>query len=164
MDFQIQGLFHSEETFVIVKTLNFLSHINRHTRSYFLKYTSFGSFFPKTGIPKPGTPLHTSPMDLKKTVPQKKRKIGSSSRTPSPLPKDPKKFITDQAERLFHESLYNGTFVPEHGFPTSNVYFTFMIENKGWTKLCEHSPPGIAHVVREFHSNLCFWEGSTVYV
>ena len=103
-------------------------------------------------------------MASKMTVPHKKRKIGSSFHTTPPLPEDPKKFITHEAEWLYHESPYNRTFVPERGFPTSNVYFPFMIENKGWIKLSENPPPGIALVVREFHSNLRFREGSTVYV
>ena len=30
--------------------------------------------------------------------------------------------------------------------------------------MCEHPPPGIAPIIRGFHSNLPFWEGSTVYV
>ena len=105
-----------------------------------------------------------SPMAPKKIVPQKMRKIGSSSRTPPLLLEYLENFITHEVEQLYHEYLYNRTFVSELGFPTSNVYFTFMIENKGWTKLCEHPPPRIAPVVREFHSNLRFWEGSTVYV
>ena len=128
-----------------------------------MKYTSFGSLSPKTSAPKLGTHLHTSPMALKKTVPQKKRKIRSISRTPPSVPEDPEKFITHEAERLFHESLYNRTFVPKRGVLTSNVYFMIMIEYRGWTKLCEHFPLGIAHVVKEFHSNLLFWEGSTMY-
>ena len=102
-------------------------------------------------------------MAPKKIVPQKRR-TESSSRTPPPLPEDLEKFITYEAEWLYHESLYNSTFVQKCGFPTSNVYFTFMIENKGWTKLCEHPPPGIALVVREFHSNLRFREDLRVYV
>ena len=53
---------------------------------------------------------------------------------------------------MYHESLYNYTFVLERGVPTSNLYFTFKIKNRGWIKLCELLPPRIALVVRELHS------------
>ena len=49
-------------------------------------------------------------------------------------------------------------------FLDSNVYFKFLIQEKGWIKLCEHPLPGIAPVVREFHSNQQYWMDSIVYV
>ena len=102
-------------------------------------------------------------MAPKKTVPVKRKRMGSSLWAP-PLLDNPEKFITRDAERLYHDSLFNRTFVPERGISNSNVYFNFIIQEKGWTKLCEHPSPGIAPVVREFHSNLRDRIGSTVYV
>ena len=39
-----------------------------------------------------------------------------------------------------------------------------MIQERGWTKFCEHPLLGIAPVVREFHSNLRYQIDTTVYV
>ena len=51
----------------------------------------------------------------------------------------------------------------ECGFATSNAYFTYLIQRKGWEKICEHPPQGIAPIVCEFHSNRPHKDGSTVY-
>ena len=59
--------------------------------------------------------------------------------------------------------MYNHTFVLECGFATSNAYFTYLIQRKGWEKICKHPPQGIAPIVCEFHSNLPYKDGSTVY-
>ena len=68
------------------------------------------------------------------------------------------------AETLYRESLYNRSFVLEHGIPNSNLCFDFMIQDKGWTKFCEHPSPRISPVVGEFHSNLMGRIGTIVYV
>ena len=68
-----------------------------------------------------------------------------------------------RGKNLYHESLYNITFVVEHGIPYSNVYFNFMIQEKGWTIFCAHPQPRISLIVREFRSNLQFLVGSIVY-
>ena len=103
-------------------------------------------------------------MALKKIISEKRKRIGSSSRAP-PLPLDnSEKFITREAKKLYHESLFNRTFVAERSIPDSNIYFTFMIRDRGWPTFCAHPQPRIAPVVKEFHSNLQFRVGSTVYV
>ena len=117
---------------------------------------------PKTGSSKPDSPVLSFSMAPKKTVPEKRTRKGSSSVVPPPPHENPKKIITLEAEKLYHESLYNRTLVAEHGFPDSNVYFKFLIQEKGWTKFCEHPPPRIAPVVWE--SNLRYWMDSAVYV
>ena len=103
-------------------------------------------------------------MAPKKLVPMKRKRSGLSSRAPPPLLNNPEKFISRDAERFYHESLFNRTFIPEQGFPNSNAYFNFTIQERGWTKFCEHLLPRIALVVCEFHSNLRFRVDSTVYV
>ena len=105
-----------------------------------------------------------SPMAPKKSVPVKRKRLRSTSRAPPPPPNNPEKFISGDVEWLYHDSLSNRTFVLERGFPNCNAYFNFTIPEKGWTRLCEHPPPGIAPVVREFHSNLRFRVDSIVYV
>ena len=103
-------------------------------------------------------------MAPKKSVLVKRKRTRSSLRAPSPTPDNLEKFITRDAESLYHNSLYNKTFVLERGFPNSNAYFSFVIQEKGWTKLCEHPLVGIALIVCEFYSNPRFRVGSTVYV
>ena len=95
---------------------------------------------------------------------RKRKRTGSSSRVPPPLPDYPEKFITRDAETLYHESLYKKTFVQKRGNPNSNVYFNFVIHEKWWTKFCEHPVLGIAPIIREFHSNLWGQISSMVYV
>ena len=68
-----------------------------------------------------------SSLALKKIFPEKRKMIGSSSRAPPPLPNNPEKFITWEAKKLYHESLYSRKFFVERGITNSNVYFNFMI-------------------------------------
>ena len=81
-----------------------------------------------------------------------------------PPPNDLRQFISWEAERLYHESLCNRSFVPERGFLTSNAFFNFTIQTRGWQTLCAPVTPEVAPVVREFHSNLRFRVGTTVFV
>ena len=81
-----------------------------------------------------------------------------------PPQEDPRRFISREAERLYHELLCIRSFVLERGFPTSNTFFNFTIQTKGWQTLCALSTPGVALVVREFHSNLRFRVGTTVFI
>ena len=103
-------------------------------------------------------------MTSKETILEKKGREPDRVHACLPLPENPEKFITRDAKKLYHESLYSKTFIAECGFSNFNVYFNFMIWDKGWTKLCSHPPPRIALIVREFHSNLRYRVGSTVYV
>ena len=80
----------------------------------------------------PSHPLSFS-MASKKKVLEKRKRTGSSSWVTPPLPDNLNKFITRDAETLYHESLYNRTFVPDHGIQNYNVYFPFMIQVKGYT-------------------------------
>ena len=81
-----------------------------------------------------------------------------------PPPEDPHRFISREAERIYHESLFNRSFILECGFPTSNAFFNFTIQNRNWQTLCVPPVPRVAPVVREFHSNLPFKVGTTVFV
>ena len=92
------------------------------------------------------------------------RQSGSTSRAAPPPPKDPHRFISREVERIYHESLFNRLFVLERGLPTSNAFFNFIIQNRGWQTLCAPPVPRVALVVREFHSNLPFKVGTTVFV
>ena len=103
-------------------------------------------------------------MAPKKSVPSKWHRSGSTSWADPPPPNDPRQFISREAERLYHESLYNCSFIPKRGFPTSNAFFNFSIQNRGWQTLYAPSTPGMASIVREFHSNLRFRVSTTVFV
>ena len=103
-------------------------------------------------------------MAPKKTVLAKQHRSSSTSwATPPPL-EDQCRFISQEAERLYHEPLCNRSFVLERGFPTSNAFFNFTIQTRGWKTLCAPLTLGGALVVREFHSNLRFRVGTTVFV
>ena len=119
---------------------------------------------PNTSYSKTYSLHPSSSMALKKTVMEKRKRIGSSSLVPLPHPKNHDKFITLEAEKLYHESLHNRNFVVECNFSDSNVHFSFMIQEKGWTKFCEHPPPGIALMVKEFHFILRYQIDTIVYV
>ena len=53
---------------------------------------------------------------------------------------------------------------PGTRFPTSNAFFNFTIQNRGWQTLYAPLVPGVAPVVQEFHSNLPFKVGTTVFI
>ena len=75
-----------------------------------------------------------------------------------------KEVITWEAEKLYHESLFNKTFIAEHDILDSNVHFTFMFWDQGWTTFYTQPQPRISPAVRELQSNLKFRLGTTVYV
>ena len=94
---------------------------------FFFHFSWFlGFLFPlkELGSPNSGFLHLYSSMALKKTVPEKRKRVGSSSRAPPPPPDNPEKFFTREAEKLYHESLFNRTFIEEHDIPDSNIYFT----------------------------------------
>ena len=134
-------------------------------RTSFLFISVFPGFsFPRTR-PFQVRFLHpSSSMAPKKTVPEKRKMKGSSSCAPPPPLDNPEKFITREAKKLYHESLYNRTVVAKRGIPNLNVYFGFMIQERGWTIFCAHPQLRIGPVVREFHSNLRFRVGTTICV
>ena len=103
-------------------------------------------------------------MAPKKTVLAKQLRSGSTSKAAPPSPDDLRRFISWEAERLYHESLCNRSFVSTRGFPTSNAFFNFTIQTKGWQTQCVSPTPGVALVVREFNSNQFFRVGTTVFV
>ena len=92
-------------------------------------------------------------MAPKKTMPAKRHCSGSTSRAAPPPLDNPCLFISREAEWLYHESLCIRSLVPERGFPTSNAFFNFAIQTRGWKTLCAPPTTGVAPVVREFHSN-----------
>ena len=99
-----------------------------------------------------------------KTVPAKRIRSDSTSWEAPPPLDDQRRFISREAKWLYHELLCIRSFVLERGFPTSNAFFNFAIQTKAWQTLCAPPTPGVALVVREFHSNLLFWVGTTVFV
>ena len=119
---------------------------------------------------KTGTGVNSEKEKVKES---QSRSVTSSLDTPSgaglgasqpPPPEDPHRFISWEAERIYHESLFKRSFVLEQGFPTSNVFFNFIIQNRGWQILCAPPVPKVAPVVREFHFNLPFKVDTTVFV
>ena len=103
-------------------------------------------------------------MAPKKTIPAKRHRFGSTSQAAPPPPDDPRPFISREAERLYHESLCIRSFVSERGFLTSNAFFNFTIQTRGWQTLCAPLTPGVALIIREFNSNLPFRVGTIVFV
>ena len=95
-------------------------------------------------------------MAPKKTVPTKRHHSRSTSQVASPPLADPCCFISLEVERLYHELLCICSFIPEQGFLTSNAFFTYTIQTRGWQTLCAPPTPGVAPIVREFYSNLLF--------
>ena len=88
-------------------------------------------------------------MAPKKIVPTKRHHSDSTSRAAPPPQDDPRRFISQEAERLYHELLCNRSFVPERCFPTSNAFFNFTIQTRGWQTLCAPPTPGVALVIRD---------------
>ena len=107
--------------------------------------------------------LRSTTMAPRKLMLAKRQCSSSTSQAAPPPLEDPHRFISQEAERIYHESLFNRSFIPERGFPTSNVFFNFTIQNRGWQALCAPPVPRVASVVREFHSNLPFKVDTTVF-
>ena len=103
-------------------------------------------------------------MAPQKSIPIKRQRSGSTSWAEPPSPEDPHRFISREAELIYHQSLFNCSLVPERGFPTSNAFFNFIIQNRGWKTLYAPPVPGVAPVVREFHSNMPFKVDTTIFV
>ena len=108
-------------------------------------------------------PQSTS-MAPRKSTPAKRQRPGSTLRAASPPPEDPHWFISRETEQIYHESLFNRSFVPERGFPIFNAFLNFNIQNRRWQTLCTPLVPEVALVVWEFHSNLLFKVNTTVFV
>ena len=102
-------------------------------------------------------------MAPKKTIPTKRHRSGSTSQAAPPPPDDPRCFISREVEQLYHESLCICYFVPERGFPTSNAFFNFTIQTRGWQTTCSPTPR-VAPVIRKLYSNLPFRVCTTVFV
>ena len=103
-------------------------------------------------------------MAPKKVVPAKRHRSGSTSRAAPPPLNNPRHFISREAERLYHELLCIRSCGPEQGFLTSNVFFNFTIQTRGWQTLCAPPTLRVAPVVCELYSNLPFWVGTIVFV
>ena len=103
--------------------------------------------------------MSTTMAPQKSILAKRQRSVSTSCVAPTPL-EDPHRFISREAERIYHESLFNRSFVPERGFPTSNAFFNFIIQNSDWQTLCAPPVPGVAPVVWEFHSNFPFKVGT----
>ena len=92
----------------------------------------------------------------------KKRKTNSSCPSLSWAPKDPRKFLTWDVERRYHESLQNRSFVPKR------VSIILMLISASLSRrragLCFVSTHLVAPIVREFHANLPHKDGSSVCV
>ena len=103
-------------------------------------------------------------MAPRKSILAKRQRFGSTSRAAPPPLEYPHRFISQEAKWIYHESLFNRSFVLERGFPTSNAFFNFTIQNRSWQTLCAPPVTGVALIMREFHSNLPFKVGITVFV
>ena len=103
-------------------------------------------------------------MAPKKIVLAKRHRTGSTSQAAPPPSDDPRRFIYREAEWLYHESLCIRSFISERGFLTSNAFFNFTIQTRGWQNLCPPSTLGVAPVIRELYSNLPFRVGTIVFV
>ena len=138
---------------------NILSPKNTHTTFHFSLHMTFGCPFIFLSrfllFLYICTPKSTS-MALRKSTLAKRQRSGSTSQSAPPPPKDPHRFISWEVKRIYHESLFNRSFIPERGFPTSNAFFKFTIQNHSWQTLYAPPVPEVAPVVREFHSNLPF--------
>ena len=103
-------------------------------------------------------------MAPKKTIPTKRYHFGSTSYAEPPPLDDLHRFISREAELLYYKLLCIRSFVSEQGFSTSNAFFNFTIQTRGWQTLCPLSTPRVTPIVREFYSNLPFRVGTTVFV
>ena len=103
-------------------------------------------------------------MAPKKTVPAKRHRFGSTFQAAPPPPNDSHRFISREAERIYHESFCIRSFIPEWGFPTLTAFFNFTIQTQGWQTLCAPPTLEVASVVREFYFNLPFRVDTIVYV
>ena len=146
---------------------NILSPINTRTAFHFSLHTNFGCPFIFLSrfllFLHICTPRSTS-MAPRKSTPAKRQRSGSTSQVAPPPPEYPHRFISREVKQIYHKLLFNRLFVPESSFPTSNAFFKFTIQNHGWRTLCAPPIPGVASVVREFHSNIPFKAGTTVFV
>ena len=55
-------------------------------------------------------------------------------------------------------------FIGERGFKQFIPPFKEVIKNRGWKIICEHMPPGLAALVREFYTNMVGRKETTCYV
>ena len=55
-------------------------------------------------------------------------------------------------------------FIGERGFKQFIPPFKEVITNRGWKIICEHMPPGLAALVREFYANMVGRKETTCYV
>ena len=70
-------------------------------------------------------------MAPRKSTPAKRQRSDFTSRATPPPPEDPHRFISREVERIYHESLFNRSFISERSFRTSNAFFNFTIQNRG---------------------------------
>ena len=128
---QQRALRRSKGSFTAAKRLVFQASINTRDGHFFplnvfwcapfVSYFFLCAFFFSDFKPSVTT------MALKKTVPAKRHRSSSTSWAVPPPPDDPRRFISWEAERLYHESLCIHSFVQGLGFPTSNPFFNFTI-------------------------------------
>ena len=75
--------------------------------------------------------LHRSTsMALRKSTPAKRQRSSSTSQVAPPPSEDPHRFVSWEAERIYHESLFNRLFVQKQCFPTSNAFFNFTTQSR----------------------------------
>ena len=90
---------------------------------------------------------------MKNMAPKKRQTTPKPTSSP-PLPQNPQKFISKEAEDDY-QFLNHTLVVLERGFPPIASNFGNLLQGiQSWNKLCEHPPLGVAQVVREFHTNL----------
>ena len=132
-------------SFTVVKQLVSQSSINTRNETFFppnIFYATFVSCFFLCAILSDFEPSVTTTVP-KNTFLTKQHRSGSISQVASPPLDDPRRFISREAERLYHESLCIRSFVSERGFPTLNAFFNFTIQTRGWQTLCAPPPPDL---------------------
>ena len=148
---------------------NILSPINTRASFHFVPSTHLFAAFSSSSLIFfvfifADLPYRSTSMAPRKSTTAKRHQFGSTSRVAPPPPEDPHWFVSREAERIYHKSLCSRSFVLECGFLTSNAFFNFNIQNHRWQTLC--APPifGVTSIVWEFHSNLPFKVGTTVFI
>ena len=162
---RIPSLYKYPWSFTAAKRLEFQASINTRDKhffppNFFFLYAHL-SIFSSHVFFFPDFKSSVTTMALKKTVPTKRHRSSSTSRAAPPPQDDPLYFISREVERLYQESLYIRSFVPERGFQTLNAFFNFIIQTRGWQTLCAPLTPGVALLSASStptcHSGLASW-------
>ena len=85
---------------------------------------------------------------------ERKRKKGKEEEEEQSSGSKDEDFLTKEGFELMQKTLLKKGFIGERGFKEIIPPFKEVIENRGWTTICDHLPVGCAAIVREFYPNL----------